>query len=92
MKKILRPSEDLFIEFTPEELNELGLQSGDKLSCKIEDGSIKLTKYAKIELDLQNYPRDLLIHLIQSSAEQDISVNDVLCNILEKQLAHTTNA
>lgn len=91
MKKTLQQSEDLYIQFTPEELNSLGMQVGDKFSCKIENGTIKLNKYVKVEIDMENWPKDLLLYLIKTSAEQDISTNDVIRNIMEQQIIKTSD-
>ena len=86
MTKVVQQSEDLFIQFTPEELKELGYKVGDKVSCEIEGNSLKLTKYAELELDLTDYPREVLMHLIVKSIEEDISVNEVINNMLKKQI------
>jgi hypothetical protein len=87
MKKVLLPTNDLYLQFTEEELTELNIVPGDKFDVKLqEDGSIKLEKYVKLELDTEDWPVDLLQLLIKESCEKDISVNDVLCNLLEQAL------
>lgn len=83
IKKILR-SEDVYIQFTPEEIAELGWEPNQKFSMDVqEDGSVKLTKFAKIEIDLDEWPVELLQHLIAESCERDISVNDVINDSLK---------
>jgi len=82
MIKKLQQSEEVYIQFTPEELAEHGLKIGDKFSCKIEENSIILKKYAEIELDMSEYPREVLMHLIAESVEQDISVNEVIEQVI----------
>lgn len=86
MTKTLKRSEDLYIQFTPEELAELGWQEGDKFSWKIEDGSVKLTKYANLELDMTDWPKELLLRLIKDSVEKDVSINELIIEILTKQV------
>lgn len=86
MTKTLKRSEELYIQFTPEELAELGWQEGDKFSWKVEDGAVKLVKYANLQLDMTDWPKELLLRLIKDSIEQDISVNELIIEILAKQI------
>lgn len=81
--KKLKPTNELCVEFSEEELEKLGLSQGDKLSVyPQEDGSILFEKYATMELDTAEWPREILEHLIKMSCEQDISVNDVINDLL----------
>ena len=53
IKKALLPTNDLYIQFTEDELKELNMEPGDKFDFKLlDDGSVKLEKYAKLELDM----------------------------------------
>jgi bifunctional DNA-binding transcriptional regulator/antitoxin component of YhaV-PrlF toxin-antitoxin module len=91
MKKIIEPTGDVCIKFTEEELSKLGLKQGDKLSWEeVEDGLI-LKKYEKIDIDISEWSREVLEMLIAESVEQDISVNDVICSLLEEQLSKQDN-
>lgn len=89
MIKKLQQCEETYIQFTPEELKTLDIEPGDKFSCKIEKESIVLTKYAKIELDLTEYPRELLMYLITESSKQDISVDEVIEQIITQYILNT---
>ena len=81
--KTLQRSEDCFIQFTDEELAELDIKAGDKFTCNANsDGSFLLEKYATIEIDLGDFDRETLEHLISTSIDQDISVNKVIEDIL----------
>jgi len=80
-KKIQR-SEDLFIQFTPEELQQLNIKDGDKFSWKIEDEGLLLQKYATLDIDLADFSREVLEMLITLSIEKDISVSEVIEEIL----------
>lgn len=86
IKKTLQQSDDLFIQFSEEELEQLEWKVGEKLSCTVDGDTIKLQKLVPLELDLSEWPRELLYFLINESIERDISVNDVICQMLEQQL------
>ncbi len=84
--KNLQKTEEYFIQFTDEELKQLNLQQGDKLTCEIEDGSVLLKKFATLEIDISEYSREVLEMLISESVEKDVSVNEVINDILREQL------
>jgi hypothetical protein len=85
MKKQLEPTGDMMISFTDEELAELNIKGGDKFDVKPQmDGSIKLEKYVDLELDMTDWPVEVLQMIIKKSCEQDITVNEVLIEILEQ--------
>jgi antitoxin component of MazEF toxin-antitoxin module len=87
MKKTLLPTNDLYMQFTEEELNELNMKPGDKFDVKHHnDGSIELRPYVKVELDMEEWPREVLEMIIKESCEQDISANDVINNLLKESL------
>jgi len=86
-KTQVKRSEELYIQFSEEQITELGLKTGEKLSCETgEDGSIILKKYASLEVDISEWSREVLENLITDSIENDISVNEVIENILHKHL------
>ena len=87
MKKELIPTNDLYIQFTEEELAQLNIVPGERFDVKLQkDGSIKLEKYVRLELDTEDWPVDLLQLLIRESCEMDVSVNEVICNLLKQGL------
>jgi hypothetical protein len=84
MKKTLEPTGDMMIRFTEDELSELNIKQGDKFDFVPQaDGSIKLDKYVDLELDMAEWPRELLEMLIKRSCEQDVSINEIIINLLE---------
>jgi hypothetical protein len=88
-KKVLQPTNDAFIQFTEEELSSIGAGPGTKFSVKHhDDGSIELRPYVKMEIEISDWPREVLEMIISDSCEQDISVNDVISNLLKKSLDH----
>ena len=75
------------IRFTEDELLELNIKEGDKFNFKLqEDGGVKLEKYVELELDMADWPIEVLQMIIKESCEQDITVNEVLVQILEKAI------
>lgn len=86
INKTIQRSEDCFVQFTNEELNKLGIKEGDKFSWEEDNGSILLKKHVPVEIDMSEWSRDVLEMLICESVEKDISVNDVICGIIEKAL------
>jgi len=85
MKKALQPTGDMMIAFTEDELLELNIKQGDKFDFKLQDdGSVKLEKYVDLELDMTDWSREVLEMLVKRSCEQDVSVNEVLIEILKQ--------
>jgi len=84
IKKTLQRSEDCFIQFTKEELDQLNIKEGDKFSWEeTADGSFILKKFATIDIELNELSREILEFVISESCEKDISVNQVISDILE---------
>jgi hypothetical protein len=87
MKKILQPTNDLFIQFSDDEVQELGLEQGQKYEVELQDdGSVKLTPWVKIELEIEEWSKEVLLMIIKESLDQDIPVNDVINNLLKEGL------
>jgi len=84
-KKVQR-SDELFIQFTDKEQEALNIKPGDKFSWEVEDGSLVLKKFASLDVDISEWSREVLEMLIVESVEKDISVNEVICDILDKYL------
>ena len=88
MEKVIKSREEFFVEFTDEELSTLKLKKGDKLSVEIDENTnqVKLTPYQTIDIDLSEFDRDVLEHLITESVDKDISINEVITQTLTKAL------
>jgi len=87
MKKVLQLTNDVYIQFTEEELSSIGAGPGTKFETKIhDDGSIGLRPYVSIELDMADWPKEVLEMIIKMSCEEDISANDVINNLLKESL------
>lgn len=84
--KQIKVKEDYYIDFTDEELAALKMEKGQKYSCEIENGALKLVPFEKVELEIGNWDRSILEMLIQKSCDQDVSVNEVISDILEEMI------
>lgn len=88
IKKELIPTNDVYIQFTEEELSQIGAQAGSKFSAELhDDGSIELRPYAKLDIDISQWDRDILERLIGESCERDVSVNEIIEEVLQKYVA-----
>jgi hypothetical protein len=88
-KKVQEKTE-LFLQFSEEEIEEIGWKKGQKLSLDLDEetGTITLKPFVKMELDMDGWPKELLLFLIQESCEKDVSVNEVISNTLEQSLKY----
>jgi len=86
IKKTIEPTGDVCVKFTEEELAKLNIKQGDKFSIKETDGGILLEKFSTIDINLSELNREILEFLIQESCDKDISINDVISDLLEKGL------
>jgi len=83
MNKKLIETKQYSIEFTEEEIAEFGWEENQKLEVtENEDGSIILEPYKKMEIDLEDFTKEQLIALMNISCEKDISMNEVISEIL----------
>jgi hypothetical protein len=82
--KNIKRSEDLFIEFSEEELDILNLKQGDKLSWTEQGDGFLLQKLVPLEIDLSEFSRENLEYLISLSIERDIPINEVFINIINE--------
>ena len=85
VKKVLE-KKDLYIQFSEEEMQELGWEEGQKLSFKFDDETkaITLEPFVKMEIDISEWPIEILQFLVRESCDRDISVNEVINETLLK--------
>ena len=86
IKKTVEPTGDVCVKFTEDELAQLNIKQGDKFSVKETDEGIVLEKFATIDIDLADVEREILEFLIQESCNKDVSINQVISDVLEKGL------
>lgn len=82
MTKQVKTKEEMYLEFSDDELKELGIERGDKFTVDIEDGKITLTPFATLEMNLNAFSREELVELIVRSEEKNQSVSDTMVDIL----------
>ena len=86
--KTIQRSDELFVQFSEEEMSALGIKQGDKFSWEMsKDESITLKKFVPIDIDISEWSREVLEMLVVESIEKDIPVNEVIVDILEHQLS-----
>lgn len=86
--KKIQEKKDLYIQFSEEEMQELGWEEGQKLSFKFDEEtkSITLEPFVKMELDINEWDREILEYLVSESCERDVSVNEIINESLEKMI------
>ena len=89
MNKTVQIREEAYIQFTDEEMVELGLKKGDKFTVDIrDDGSIKLIPFSTIELDFSEFSKEELQDMIIDSVKKDQTieewVEDTLSTVVER--------
>jgi hypothetical protein len=85
VKKVLE-KKDLYIQFSEEEIQEMGWEEGQKLSFKFDEETkaITLEPFVKMELDITEWPVEILQFLVGESCERDIPVNEIINETLLK--------
>jgi hypothetical protein len=86
IKKTIEPTGDVCVKFTEDELAKLNIKQGDKFSIKETDNGILLEKFSTVDINLSELERELLEFLIQESCDKDVSINEVISDLLEKGL------
>lgn len=78
MKKIIESEPAFFISFTEEELAELNINKDDVFDVSLDYNGLVLKKREKIELELSEYPREILEYLIKESLDKNKLVSDII--------------
>lgn len=81
--KKVEKKEEYYLTFTNEELSQLGLKEGDKMDWEIREDGVFLKKWTSIDLELQDWSKEILLFLIQESIEKNLTINEVIVNVLE---------
>jgi hypothetical protein len=86
--KKVQEKKDLYVQFSEEEIQEMGWEENQKLSVKVDEktGQITLEPFVKMELEIGDWPREILEFLVGESCERDISVNEVINEVLVQSL------
>lgn len=86
MIKKLEPTGDLCVKFTEDELEQLKIKEGDKFSIEEFEDGILLKKYGTMEVDMSDFSRETLERLIKESCERDVSVNQIIEDVLKSSI------
>ena len=86
MIKTVQKKEEFFIEFTDEEMNELGFKPNTKFTIELnEDKSgLILTPHEEVEIDLEEFSKEELINIIVAANKLDMTFEDFLVDSLTK--------
>jgi len=86
MTKEILKKEEFYIQFTDEEMQELGFKPNTKFTIKVEDDkkSLRLTPHEEIEIDLNEFSKEQLIDIIHAASEKDMTFEDFLVDTLTK--------
>jgi bifunctional DNA-binding transcriptional regulator/antitoxin component of YhaV-PrlF toxin-antitoxin module len=86
MVKKIKEKKELYIEFDEDEVASFGWKPGQKLSIKTDKDGFLLQPFSTLEIDLSDFDRSTLEHLISMSCEMDVSINEVISTILENYI------
>jgi hypothetical protein len=86
-KKVLEKKEP-YIQFSDEEINEMGWEEGQKLSISYDEhtNAIVLKPYVKVDIDMSTWDRGLLEFLVSESCVKDVSCNQIIEDILRDSI------
>ena len=93
MIKTVQKKEEYFIQFTDEEMQQLGFKPNTKFTIKVNDDnqSLTLTPHEEIDIDLNEFSKEDLINIIVAANEKDMTFEEFLVDSLTKFCeAHNT--
>lgn len=82
--KKVQEKKELFLQFSEEEIQEMGWEEGQKLSLDLDEetGTITLKPFVKMEIEISEWPREILEFLVTESCDRDVSVNEIINEVL----------
>jgi bifunctional DNA-binding transcriptional regulator/antitoxin component of YhaV-PrlF toxin-antitoxin module len=82
--KKVQEKKELFLQFSEEEMQEMGWEEGQKISLDLDEdtGAITLKPFVKMEIDIGEWPRETLEFLVGESCDRDVSVNEIINEVL----------
>lgn len=80
--KTVKEKKELYIEFSEEEIRELGWKDNQKLSMDLKGENILIKPWVNVEIDTSNWPKEVFEMLVQMSLETDKTVNEVIVDLL----------
>ena len=89
LEKELQVREEAYLEFSDEEMSQLGLKKGDKFTWELQaDGGVFLRKWKKVEIDFSEFSKEELMALVVHSVENNCTVSESLNSILKDYLSN----
>lgn len=83
MTKKIQERKEYFIQFTDEECEKFNIKENKKYSIEEKDDGFLMRPYASVEIDMSEFSKETLMFLISESVEKDISVNEVIEEVLK---------
>jgi hypothetical protein len=86
--KKVQEKKELFLQFSEEEMQEMGWEEGQKLSLKFDEDTkaITIEPFVKMDIDIGEWDREILEYLVGESCDRDVSVNEIINESLEKMI------
>jgi hypothetical protein len=92
IEKTVKRSDDLYIDFTPEEMDELKIAPHDKFEVIVgKDNTITLKKFEKLDINLGDFERSTLEMLIEQSIAQQVPVDEIIRESIKAHLQTPPN-
>ena len=84
MIKTVQKKEEYFIQFTDEEMNELGFKPNTKFTIELDkkNNGLILTPHEEIEIDLNEFSKEELINIIHAANEKGMTFEDFVVESL----------
>ena len=75
--KKVQEKKELFLQFSEEEMQEMGWEENQKLSLKFDEDTkaITIEPLVKMDIDIGEWDREILEYLVGESCDRDVSVN-----------------
>ena len=86
--KKVQEKKELFLQFSEEEMQEMGWEEGQKLSLKFDEETkaITIEPFVKMDIDISEWDREILEYLVGESCDRDVPVNEIINESLEKMI------
>jgi hypothetical protein len=86
--KKVQEKKELFLQFSEEEMQEMGWEEGQKLSLKFDEETkaITLEPFVKMDIDISEWDREILEYLVGESCDRDVPVNEIINESLENMI------
>ena len=86
--KKVQEKKELFLQFSEEEMQEMGWEEGQKLSLKFDEETkaITIEPFVKMNIDIGEWDREILEYLVGESCDRDVPVNEIINESLDKMI------